>query len=363
MKTTSFDTERPPLVLVIIGSLYNFPSKAGLDVAKILSYFFRRAKVISYPAFTFDSIVRALWRWLRREILVAAEILRGRSRIKLIVLHQVVAVFCCFLGKMARAKVMVYVGGSIYECSHQKGVAKVAALLSFILWCVQLKLANRILVPSQHLVNLRGLSSCKHKIRVAPTRFIKIQDFKETNFNKRGNVIGYVGRFEAEKGIGILPEIINLTVKSKRVSNLEWILVGNGSLRKRIEDEVRELGLCGVVKITGWVNDPETYLTKMRLLLLPSKSEGLPNVVLEAMACGTPVLATPVGAIPDIIKEGETGFLLKSNDPKHIAERIVELLNNPELLEKVSIKAYNYVRENFSFEKTLDAWRKILSEL
>jgi glycosyltransferase involved in cell wall biosynthesis len=104
-------------------------------------------------------------------------------------------------------------------------------------------------------------------------------------------------------------------------------------------------------------------LNKLRLLVLPSVTEGLPNVVLEAMACGTPVLATPVGAIPDIIKEGESGFLLKSNDPKHIAERIIELLNKPDLLEKVSVNAYNYVRENFSFEKTLDAWRKILSEL
>jgi glycosyltransferase involved in cell wall biosynthesis len=101
----------------------------------------------------------------------------------------------------------------------------------------------------------------------------------------------------------------------------------------------------------------------MKLLVLPSFTEGLPNILLEAMACGTPVLATPVGAIKDIIKESETGFLLKSDDPIHIAERIIELLNNPELLEEVSIKAYNYVRENFSFEKTLDAWRKILSEL
>jgi glycosyltransferase involved in cell wall biosynthesis len=101
----------------------------------------------------------------------------------------------------------------------------------------------------------------------------------------------------------------------------------------------------------------------MKLLVLPSYTEGLPNIVLEAMACGTVVLATPVGAIPDIIKDGETGFLLKSNDPKHIAERILELLNKPELLDKVSINAYNYVRKNFSYEKTLDAWRKILSEL
>jgi glycosyltransferase involved in cell wall biosynthesis len=80
------------------------------------------------------------------------------------------------------------------------------------------------------------------------------------------------------------------------------------------------------------------------------------------MACETPVLATPVGAIPDIIRDGETGFLLKSNDPKYIAEKIVDLLNKPELLEKVSKNAYKWVRENFSEEKTLESWRRILHE-
>jgi len=363
METTSFDTKRASRVLIIIGSLYKFPSKAGLAVSKILSYFFREVRVISYQAFTSESMLGALWRWLHREMSVTAEILRGRGGIKLIVIHQMVTVFGCFLGKMVGAKVIVYVGGSVYDGSYVKGFAKVAAILSFIFWSIQLELADRIVVPSRHLVDLRGLSVHKHKIRIAPTYFIKIQDSRETNFNKSRNIVGYVGRFEAEKGVEYLPRIINFTVTSKKVGNLEWILVGDGSARKRIEDEVRELELCGVVKITGWVSDPETYLTKMRLLLLPSKSEGLPNVVLEAMACGTPILATPVGAIPDIIKEGETGFLLKSSDPRHIAERIIELLNKPDLLEKVSVNAYNYIRENFSFEKTLDVWRKILSEL
>jgi glycosyltransferase involved in cell wall biosynthesis len=55
-------------------------------------------------------------------------------------------------------------------------------------------------------------------------------------------------------------------------------------------------------------------------------------------------------------------LLLKSNDPKQIADKIIELLNKPELLEKVSKNAYNYVRENFSYRKTLESWRKILSE-
>jgi glycosyltransferase involved in cell wall biosynthesis len=67
--------------------------------------------------------------------------------------------------------------------------------------------------------------------------------------------------------------------------------------------------------------------------------------------------------IPDVIKDGETGFLLKSNDPKHIADKIIELLSKPELLEKVSINAYDYVRENFSYEKTLESWRKIIREI
>ncbi|MGB9693709.1 MAG: glycosyltransferase [Fervidobacterium sp.] len=67
--------------------------------------------------------------------------------------------------------------------------------------------------------------------------------------------------------------------------------------------------------------------------------------------------------MPNIIKDGETGSLLKSNHPKHIAEKIIELLNKPELLEKVSINAYNYVRENFSYEKTLESWRKIIGEI
>jgi len=69
------------------------------------------------------------------------------------------------------------------------------------------------------------------------------------------------------------------------------------------------------------------------------------------MACGTLVLATPVGAIPDVIKDNETGFLLKSNDPEHIAERIIELLNKPDLLEKVSVNAYNYVREKLQLRE------------
>jgi len=123
--------------------------------------------------------------------------------------------------------------------------------------------------------------------------------------------------------------------------------------------------LGAYVRLTGWISyaDIQNFLNEFKLLVLPSYTEGLPNIMLEAMASGTPVLATQVGVIPDIIKDNENGFLLRSNGPKHITERIVELLNKPELLEKVSINAYNYARAKFSYEKTLQIWRKILKEL
>jgi glycosyltransferase involved in cell wall biosynthesis len=117
--------------------------------------------------------------------------------------------------------------------------------------------------------------------------------------------------------------------------------------------------------MTGWIRHEKVvdYLNELKLFVLPSYSEGLPTIVLEAMACGTPVLATSVGAITDIINEGQTGFLLKSNNPEHIAERVIELSSKLGLLEKVSADAYKYVKKNFSYEKTLNTWQKVFHEL
>jgi len=77
------------------------------------------------------------------------------------------------------------------------------------------------------------------------------------------------------------------------------------------------------------------------------------------MACGTPVLATPVGAIPDIIKEGETGFIMEYNTPKCIAENISRALRDPNG-EKIAMNAKNMVEREFTFDITVKQWKKIL---
>jgi len=228
---------------------------------------------------------------------------------------------------------------------------------------INLHLADKIIIYSHALIKDMDIERYQHKIVISHEHFIDFTKFKiYKKVNDRLNVIGYVGRLSEEKGILNLVRAIPLVLRQN--CPVSFIICGEGELMSNIIEFIKNEHLEEHVLLTGSIphEDVPRYLNKMKLLVLPSYTEGLPNIVLEAMACGTPVLATLVGAIPDVIKDSKTGFLLKSNDPKHIAERIIELLNKPNLLEKVSLNAYNYVKENFNYEKTLEIWRKIIKK-
>ena len=104
------------------------------------------------------------------------------------------------------------------------------------------------------------------------------------------------------------------------------------------------------------------YMNELKLVVLPAYAEGLPNIMLEAMACGTPVLATPVGAIPDVIKDGETGFIMEDNSPECIAENVVWALKHPDLGLIVE-NARVLVGREFTYEAAVKRYRMILGNL
>jgi glycosyltransferase involved in cell wall biosynthesis len=292
--------------------------------------------------------------------IIMAKILLGLlRRFDHILFYQSEAVIPALVARIMRRRVIVYVGGSGFRTLQAGGHwDKLLSLPLLMGERITFTLAHKIIVVTHQTAKSMRLSG---KIFIAPTRLFDKEFFRKYQIKKklsdREPIIGYVGRLTYEKGVEKLVDAFPHVISKLPAARL--IIVGDGPLRGEIETKIFKYGMEKFISITGWLDNVELYLNEIKLLVLPSFTEGLPNILLEAMACGTPVLATPVGAIQDIIKEGETGFLLKSNDPKHIAERIIELLNKPRLLEKVSVNAYNYIRENFNFEKTLDAWRRI----
>jgi glycosyltransferase involved in cell wall biosynthesis len=175
--------------------------------------------------------------------------------------------------------------------------------------------------------------------------------------DRRQYTIGVVSRFSKEKGI--IPITNAIILLHRKIENLKVIFIGEGNLRKNIENI---LGASNInYTILPWIPKeklPE-YLNDIKLLAIVSEREGLPNIMLEAMACGTLVLATGVGAIPDVIRDGKTGFILESNSPECIAENIIRTLGSPDL-SRIADNGRQFVEENFTFNKTSEQWKEII---
>jgi len=144
---------------------------------------------------------------------------------------------------------------------------------------------------------------------------------------------------------------------------LEFLIGGDGLLRNEIEEYLSKASLSSRVNLPGWIpyNKTPDYLNQLKLLVLPSYTEGLPNIMLEAMACGTPVLATPVGSIPDIIKDGETGFIMEDNSPQCITNNVIRVFNHTKL-EQIVQNARSLTEREYTYEASVERYEKILSD-
>ena len=224
-------------------------------------------------------------------------------------------------------------------------------------------LSNRIILYSPGLIKEWGLEKYSRKISIAHTHFLDFSKFKvEKPLNGRDNLIGYIGRLSQEKGILNFMEAIPKVLE--RDDHIQILIGGDGQLHTKVEQYVDEQNLNSKVKILGWIphNELPKYLNNLKLLVLPSYTEGLPNIMLEAMACGTPVLATAVGAMPDVIKDSETGFIMEDNSPECIAQNIIRALSHPNL-EEITRNARVLVEEEFTYEVAVQRYRSILTNL
>ena len=139
------------------------------------------------------------------------------------------------------------------------------------------------------------------------------------------------------------------------------MIAGNGSLRDKINRELERKNLYSKVKLTDWIPQdklPE-QLNDLRFLILPSRMEGLPAIIQQAMACGVVVLATPVGGTPDLVKNEETGFILDNDSPGCIAKTVIKALEHPELIQ-ISQNARRLIEREYNYEVSLRKCEKTL---
>ena len=181
-------------------------------------------------------------------------------------------------------------------------------------------------------------------------------------------VVGTVGRLEAVKGheqlLRAWPLVERRLVAAGRAARL--LIVGDGSLRNTLEALARELGIAERVIFTGMRTDIPQLLQAMDVFVLPSLNEGISNTLLEAMACGVPVVANRVGGNPELIDDRVTGLLVDAGDNQRMAEAIATLVLDDKLRATMAAAARQRAVAEFSLETMVqrydDLYREVLAD-
>lgn len=263
--------------------------------------------------------------------------------------------------KLFRQKVVLVFAGSAINTliAADDNLSIFAEILSEI----NRKLSDHIIMYSKNLVIEWNLEKHNKKIIIAHRHFIDFNKFKIIKkWDYRASSIGFVGRLSEEKGIIEFIRSIKLVIADN--PDLNFRIIGDGNLKSQIMSYIVDNNLDSKVELIGWVNheDLPRYLNELKLIVVPSYTEGLPNIMLEAMACGTPVLATSVGAIPDVISDEITGFLLEDNSSISIARNISRVLSYVEI-DNLIDNAHNLVNKEYNFENNLETWKIILNNI
>ncbi len=177
-------------------------------------------------------------------------------------------------------------------------------------------------------------------------------------------VIGTVARFQETKDLPTLVRAFAQLLNERTVRDgLKLMLVGDGTERARLETLARELKIDEALVITGLRNDVARCLRAMDVFVLPSLSEGLPGAVLEAMGASLPVVATNIATLPELIHEGENGFLVNIKDPAAMAERLSRLVVDPELARRFGQVGRRRAEHDFSLPAMLERYEQLYAGL
>lgn len=178
---------------------------------------------------------------------------------------------------------------------------------------------------------------------------------QERHFADTPQIVICLARLEYVKGVDVLLQAWK-QVQEQVVRPARLLLIGDGSLRSQLEQLAQVLGVTETVEFAGQRSDILEQLQHSMLCVLPSRREGLPNALLEAMACGLPCVATRVAGSEDIIQQGVNGLLVEPEDETALAQALLTALSQPELLQIWGNAARTTVEKSYTLEHIIDLY-------
>ena len=193
----------------------------------------------------------------------------------------------------------------------------------------------------------------------------KIKLFEKLTQRQRGFlhakiVVGTVANFYKTKGLEYFIEAIKLLRAEPAIAHTAFVIVGDGPERGKLELQIKESGLKNKIFLAGRLPDARKYLAAFDIFVMSSVKEGFPWALLEAMAAKLPVVATNVGAVPEVIEDGKNGFLVEPRKPELLAQKIKELADNEHLRNELGIQAHQTVVLKFDLNKMVEKVEKLL---
>ncbi|MNX88778.1 Alpha-D-kanosaminyltransferase [compost metagenome] len=219
-------------------------------------------------------------------------------------------------------------------------------------------------VVAKYLVPSMFLKNWSERAGLLPERLSYLPNFVSvpTPFRAaRGEMVTYVGRLSEEKG---LPTLISA---ASRLPDVRFQLVGDGPLRAELERLITKLGLSNVM-LTGSLRDErlQEAFDRSCLLVLPSECfENAPMVILEAYSFGLPVIGSNRGGIPELVHNGQTGFLFEPGNADDLAEKVALVVGDPDAAQRMGEAGRALVVETFAeeshYQMLLSAYQEVLS--
>jgi glycosyltransferase involved in cell wall biosynthesis len=174
-------------------------------------------------------------------------------------------------------------------------------------------------------------------------------------------IVGAAGRLSPEKGFSIFVDAAADVLKTR--PDVGFVLFGDGTLRSSLGRQIASLGMEDRFILAGFRPDFDAFLPHLDLMVLPSFTEGLPNVVLEALAANVPVVATAAGGTGEIIEDGKTGFLVPPGDAGRLAARTLDALGDESARQRLLDEGRARVERHFSFTTQARLYQSLLGSL